>query len=171
MSEVHELPFSGVRVRFDSDKTFDELSADLLADIGTGPAQITDLQALADRDWNAFAADVQRQAGPSGFMLMHLIDHGLWLPAAGVERRALRVILGNPLIAITMIRHDLTAGLFAPVEVLLTEEDDDHSALTYVKPSSLMVVEENPPLLAAALVLDGKLAALAKKVSTTNDAG
>ncbi|GAA2414255.1 DUF302 domain-containing protein [Mycolicibacterium llatzerense] len=169
-SEAHELPFSGVRARFDSDKTFDELRDDLLADIGTEPAQITDLRALADRDWNAFAADVQRQAGPSDFMLMHLIDHGSWLPAAGVERKVLRVILGNPLIAITMIRHDLTAGLFAPVEVLLTEEADNRSALTYVKPSSLMVVEENPPLLAAALVLDDKLAALAKKIASTGDA-
>ncbi|WP_020099719.1 DUF302 domain-containing protein [Mycobacterium sp. 360MFTsu5.1] len=168
--KVQAIPFNGVRMRFDSDKTFDELSADLLADIGTEPAQITDLQALADRDWNTFAADVQRQAGPSDFMLMHLIDHTRWLSTAGVERKALRVILGNPLIAITMIRHDLTAGLFAPVEVLLTEADGNRSALTYVKPSSLMVVDDNPPLLAAALILDDKLAALAEKVSSTGDA-
>ena len=168
-SAAHEIPFSGVRVRFDSDKTFDELTSDLLADIGTEPARITDLQALADRDWSAFATDVQRQAGPSDFMLMHLIDHSLWLSTAGVERKALRVVLGNPLIAITMIRHDLTAGLFAPVEVLLTDEDNNRSALTYVKPSSLMVVEENPPLRAAALALDDKLAALAMKVSSSGD--
>ena len=144
-------------MRFDSDKTFDELRDDLLADIGAEPAQITGLRALADRDWNAFEADVQRQAGPSDFMLMHLIDHTSWLSTAGVDRKALRVILGNPLIAITMIRHDLTAGLFAPVEVLLTEVDDNRSALTYVKPSSLMVVDDNPPLHAAALILDDKL--------------
>jgi hypothetical protein len=30
----------------------------------------------------------------------------------------MRVILGNPLIAITMLRHEVTAGLFAPVECL-----------------------------------------------------
>ena len=28
-------------------------------------------------------------------------------------------MIGNPLIAITMLRHDVTAGLFAPVELLL----------------------------------------------------
>lgn len=169
-SDAQQIPFNGVRVRFDSDKTFDELRDDLLADIGAEPAQITNLPALAERDWDAFAADVQHQAGPSDFMLMHLIDHSLWLSTAGVERKVLRVILGNPLIAITMIRHDLTAGLFAPVEVLLTEEDDNRSSLTYVKPSSLMVVDENPPLRAAALVLDEKLAALAEKVASTGDA-
>lgn len=169
-SEAQEIPFRGVRMRFDSDKSFDELRDALLADIGAEPAQITDLQALADRDWNAFAADVQRQAGPGDFMLMHLIDHTGWLGTAGVERKALRVILGNPLIAITMIRHDLTAALFAPVEILLTDEDGGRSSLTYVKPSSLMVVDDNPPLRAAALILDDKLAALAEKVASPGDA-
>jgi uncharacterized protein (DUF302 family) len=167
-SDAQRIPFGGVRVRFDSDKTFDELRDALLADIGAEPAQITDLQALADHDWDAFAADVRRQAGPSDFMLMHLIDHTLWLSTAGVERKALRVILGNPLIAITMIRHDIAAALFAPVELLLTDEPDNRSSLTYVQPSSLMVVEENPPLRAAALILDDKLAALAEKVSSTD---
>ena len=60
-----------------------------------------------------------------------------------------------------MIRHDVTAGLFAPVEMLITE-DADHSGTTvvYVRPSSLMVIEDNPPLLAAAIALDAKCEAL-----------
>ena len=84
---------------------------------------------------------------------------------AGIHKKALRLVIGNPLIAITMLRHDVTAGLFAPVELLLTEEENGASALTYVVPSSLMVVEPNPPLLAAARELDAKLAALAAKVT------
>ena len=59
----------------------------------------------------------------------------------------------------------LSAGLFAPVELILIEEDDDQSSLMYVRPSSLMVVEPNAPLLAAALELDAKLQALAAKVT------
>jgi Domain of unknown function DUF302 len=44
-----------------------------------------------------------------------------------------RWIFGNPLIAITMIRHDLTAGLFAPVEILVTEAEDGlGTTITYV---------------------------------------
>ncbi len=74
-------------------------------------------------------------------------------------------MIGNPLIAITMIRHDVTAGLFAPVELLLTDQENGTSALTYVVPSSLMVIVPNPPLLAAARDLDAKLAALATKVT------
>lgn len=97
-------------------------------------------------------------------MLFATFDHGVWISKAGIERKALRVILGNPLIAITMIRHDATAGLFAPVELLILDEDGG-SSLTYVKPSSLMVVDDNPPLQSAAEALDAKLAALAAKVT------
>jgi hypothetical protein len=64
-----------------------------------------------------------------------------------------------------MLRHDLTAGLFAPVELILVEEDDDQCSLTCVRPSSLMVVEKNEPLLDAAKKLDSKLEALAQKVT------
>jgi uncharacterized protein (DUF302 family) len=77
--------------------------------------------------------------------------------------RVLRVILGNPLIAITMWRHDVSAGLFAPVELLLMDEGEGRSSLTYVKPSSLMVVEHNLELLSAAEKLDAKLAELAAR--------
>jgi len=104
-------------------------------------------------------------AGQADSCLFGLIDHGAWITKAGIERKVMRVILGNPLIAITMLRHDVTAGLFAPVELLLVDEGDG-SGLTYVKPSSLMVVEPNPELLSAAEELDAKLAALATKVTS-----
>jgi hypothetical protein len=64
-----------------------------------------------------------------------------------------------------MLRHDLTAGLFVPVELILVEEHDGRCSLTYVRPSSLMVVETNDALLAAARQLDAKLQALATKVT------
>ncbi|MGB8403896.1 MAG: DUF302 domain-containing protein [Mycobacterium sp.] len=164
-TEPHEIRFEGVRVRVDSDKSYEELVAALLADIGTDPPAISDFAATTLSDWESFSGEVSRHLGPSDFMLMHLIDHGGWLPSAGMNRKALRVILGNPLIAITMIRHDLTAGLFAPVELLIADEAGGRSSLTYVKPSSLMVIEDNPPLREAALALDGKLAALTMKVT------
>ncbi|MBB3752851.1 uncharacterized protein (DUF302 family) [Mycolicibacterium sp. BK634] len=158
-----ETRFDGVRVRYDSTKSYDEVLAALLADIGEQPVPINDISA-AGGDWQTYQEKVEKYVGPSGFMLFGLFDHGAWITKAGIERRVLRVVLGNPLIAITMIRHDVTAGLFAPVELLLLDEGDG-SSITYVKPSSLMVVEANPELLSAAEALDAKLAALAAKVT------
>ena len=72
-----------------------------------------------------------------------------------------RWIFGNPLIAITMLRHDYTAGLFVPVDLLLAEGDGGVGCnITYVLPSSLIAVEQNAPLLAAAQALDAKVEAL-----------
>ncbi len=134
----------------------------MLAYSGVQPVPINDISA-APGDWHSYQHAVEKYVGPSGFMLFAVLDHGVWISKAGIERTVLRVILGNPLIAITMIRHDVTAGLFAPVELLILDEGTG-SSLTYVKPSSLMVVEPNPPLLEAAEALDAKLAALAAKV-------
>jgi hypothetical protein len=65
-----------------------------------------------------------------------------------------------------MICHDITAGLFAPVELLVTENEDSPGAvMTYVRPSSLMVIEENAPLLAAAKALDQGFEALVARAA------
>ena len=165
MSNPQEIKFDGVRVRYESAKSYDDLVAEVLADIGEKPVPINDV-ATATGSWQSYRERVESYAGASGFMLFGLIDHGAWITKAGIGRKVLRVILGNPLIAITMLRHDVTAGLFAPVELLLVDEGEGRSSLTYVKPSSLMVVEPNPELLSAAEGLDAKLAALATKVTS-----
>lgn len=162
--EPREIPFTGVRLRFDSSKNFDELVDALLSDVGEKPVMIDDI-AINFESWESYREKVESYVGPSGFMLFGLLNHGGWIRKVGIDRKVLRVIIGNPLIAITMLRHDLTAGLFAPVELLLVEEDNGRSSLSYVQPSSLMVVETNPPLLAAARELDAKLAALASAIA------
>jgi uncharacterized protein (DUF302 family) len=163
-SEPHEIRFDGVQVRYDSAKSYDELVAALLADIGEESVSLDDA-VKASTDWESYQRRVEPYVGPSGFMLFKLFDHGAWITKAGIDRKVLRVVLGNPLIAITMLRHDVTAGLFAPVEVLLVDEGEGRSSLTYIKPSSLMVSEPNAELLSAAKELDAKLAALAAKVT------
>jgi uncharacterized protein (DUF302 family) len=155
-SEPVQIPFDGVRLRYGSTKSYGELFAALLADIGGKPVPIDDI-AVGFDSWESYEREVASHTGASGFMLFAQFDHGGWIKKAGIDRKAL--------IAITMLRHDVTAGLFAPVELLVTEEDDGRSAITYVVPSSLMVVEPNEPLRAAAQALDEKLAALARKVT------
>jgi uncharacterized protein (DUF302 family) len=154
--------FDGVRIHLPSPKPYKDLLASLLQDIGETPVNLDDLEQKYS-SWQSYEAQAEKLAGPSGFMLFGLIDHGSWMAKAGAFRKSIRVILGNPALAITMLSHDLRAGLFAPVELLLLEEDDDRSSLMYVRPSSLMVVDGNKELLAAAENLDTKLMALAVK--------
>ncbi len=162
---AHEIRFDGVRVRYHSDKSYDELLAALLADIGEKPVPINDFATATD-SWQSYQEKVATHVGPSGFMLFDLLDHGAWITKAGIDREVMRVVLGNPLLAITMLRHDVTAGLFAPVEMLLVDEGEAGSSLIYVKPSSLMVIDGNAELRSAAEQLDAKLAELAEKTTT-----
>jgi uncharacterized protein (DUF302 family) len=99
-------------------------------------------------------------------MLFAEFDYHQWLRLYGIQRKLARWILGNPVIAITMIRHDLEAALFAPVELLLVEDENREGVtVIYDLPSSLMVTYENPPLLEAAAALDAKLQDLVTEVT------
>jgi uncharacterized protein (DUF302 family) len=163
-SEPRTVLFVGVRMRYECPKTYDELVTAVLADVGHQLIPIDDIAKQVD-GWDAYEREVGSHVGQSGFMLFAQWNHGGWIRKAGIDRKVLRLVIGNPLIAITMLRHDVTSGLFAPVELLLTEEDGDRSALTYVVPSTLMVVEDNEALCVAAEALDVKLADLASKVT------
>jgi uncharacterized protein (DUF302 family) len=164
-SNPREIAFNGVRLTFDSKKSFDEVVSSLLADVGDKPVLLNAIAANSE-SWDSYKKEIESHVGPSGFSLFATIDHGAWIKKVGIRKKVLRLIIGNPTIAITMLRHDLTAGLFAPVELILIEEDDGHCSLTYVRPSSLMVVEKNDALLDAAKELDSKLQALAQKVTS-----
>ena len=164
-SSARAIPFNGVRLRFDSNKSFDEVLSSLLADVGDKPLLMNEVAAKFE-SWDLYKKEIESHVGPSGFILFATIDHGAWIKKVGIRRKVVRLIIGNPTIAITMLRHDLTAGLFAPVELILIEDDEGSSSLTYVRPSSLMVVETNDALLAAARQLDAKLQAFATKVTS-----
>jgi len=51
------------------------------------------------------------------------VKHSEWLRTFGINRKVIRWVFGNPIIAYTMIRHATTAGLFAPVDLLLNENE------------------------------------------------
>jgi uncharacterized protein (DUF302 family) len=160
-------PFNGVRIEVGTSLSFDEVLSRLRGLMGTTnvPQIVALAQGPISRDEYIRQVE-ERFVGSSGLMLFNEIDHGGWLAKFGIDRRTVRWILGNPLIAITMIRHDITAGLFAPVEILVTEkETGDGTTVVYVVPSSLMVIEENPSLREAALALDEKLKALIAKAT------
>lgn len=69
-------------------------------------------------------------------MIFGMRDHGALLGIAGPARRALQYDIGNPLTASRMTRHCLSAGLYAPIRVLLLEHDDGVAAFEYDRPRS-----------------------------------
>ncbi|WP_460353900.1 hypothetical protein [Mycobacterium sp. ZZG] len=80
MSDVvpQRIPFQGVRIRYDSGKTFDDLVRALKTDVGEEPVRIEGI-AAASTDWADYRARVAPHAGPHGFMLFATLDHGGWI--------------------------------------------------------------------------------------------
>jgi len=68
-----ETRFDGVRVRYDSSKSYEELLAALLADIGEKPVPINVFAPTTD-GWQDYRQRVEGYVGPSGFMLFSLLD-------------------------------------------------------------------------------------------------
>ena len=54
-------------------------------------------------------------------------DHGALLQIAGSRRNALQYDIGNPLTASKMTRHQLPAALYAPLRVVLFEDEQGRS--------------------------------------------
>jgi len=63
-------------------------------------------------------------------------EHGALLQIAGGKRNAVQYEIGNPLTASKMTRHRLPAALYAPLRVVLFEDEQGRGVFEYDKPSS-----------------------------------
>jgi Domain of unknown function DUF302 len=63
-------------------------------------------------------------------------DHGALLQIVGSRRKALQYDIGNPLTASKMTRRQLPAALYAPLRVVLFEDEQGRGVFEYDKPSS-----------------------------------
>jgi uncharacterized protein (DUF302 family) len=80
-------------------------------------------------------AKAEEQHGPKLSIFLHR-DHGALLQIAGGARNALQYDIGNPLTAASkMTRHQLPAALYAPLRVVLCEDDNGRGIFEYDKPS------------------------------------
>jgi uncharacterized protein (DUF302 family) len=64
-------------------------------------------------------------------------EHGALLQIAGGRQNAVQYEIGNPLTATKMTRHRLPAALYAPLRVVLVEDEQGRGIFEYDKPSSL----------------------------------
>ena len=106
---------------------------------------------------------IKAAAGEEGLMLFNVQDHGKLLNLFGTPKKARQYVLGNPLIAAMMTRHDIRAGLYAPLRLFVYETDDHATRIEFDKPSSLFGQFNNPEVTVVAQSLDAKLASLIEK--------
>ena len=112
-----------------------------------------------------FERGVHALEGKSGFLQFLVINHGAYLPFFGILGKQVQMYtIGNPLIAVTMIKYDLRAALNLPVRLLIYENSADNTTrIAYDLPSSLMSQLRNKDVTKAAKILDDKLEDLCER--------
>lgn len=152
-------------VTFISDRPFDDVVRSFEEQVGTLEEMSWPAIPAAARDQDDFERRVKDVLGPSGFTRFLTIDHGEWVTKQGRPTRFLNYVLGNPLIAITMIEHHIEAGLDVPVRLAIYEDTDGKTRIVFNKPSTLMSGLDNDQVHAAAVKLDVKMMELGETIA------
>jgi uncharacterized protein (DUF302 family) len=143
-------------IHVETKKPFGEVSAALEARMGKfDPAVYEQMRNGSDPE--VVRGRLEGMAGPSGFMLFRTSDHGALLRLAGQTRKAVQYLLGNPLFAVRMTQHDIRAGLYAPLRLLIYEDEGGKTCVEYDLPSSLFGQFGNANVTEVAAMLDRKL--------------
>jgi hypothetical protein len=152
--------FAVTHVRVETDKAFAEVTKDFESQVGRFDPAVTQALVPGSVDAEAVRGRIEAMAGPSGLMLFETTDHGALSSLVGEPRRAVQYTVGKPLVAVEMTRHDLGAGLYAPLRVLISETEAGGSRLEYDLPSSLFGRFGDDRITRVARTLDRKLEAL-----------
>jgi uncharacterized protein (DUF302 family) len=151
--------FTIEHVRVETEKPFGEVTAALAARMGRFDQAVYEkLRSGADPE--VVRTQLEGMVGPSGFMLFRTSDHGALLRLVGQTKKAVQYLLGNPLFAIQMTQHDVRAGLYAPLRVLVYEDEGGKTCIEYDEPSTLFGQFGNAKVTDVATMLDQKLGQL-----------
>jgi Domain of unknown function DUF302 len=115
-----------------STKSFADVRAKLEHSVPNLNPEITSLMASEDTK----RLQERLEAGPELAIFLSR-DHGGLLRITGHGHNAVQYEIGNPLTASKMTRHQLAAGLYAPLRVVLYEDQEGCSVFEYDRPSSL----------------------------------
>ena len=145
-----------------TDKTFEEVTKVFEAQLGKFDGDVRKA-AISSEDIEEAKAKIAAMAGPSGFMLFGTSDHGALLGLASQKRKAIQYVVGNPVFALQMTQHDIRASLYAPLRVLIYENEKGKTCVEYDRPSSLFGQFGDSRIAPTATMLDRKLEALVAK--------
>jgi uncharacterized protein (DUF302 family) len=149
-------------VLVESDKEFDEVTNSFEQQLGKFDPKVVESLSADSPNAEDAKSRIEQMAGKSGFMFFGTVNHGLLLSIYGKDRNAIQYVIGNPLIAIQITQYNIATGLYAPLRVLIYEDDQGKTCLEYDKPSSLFGQFGDDKIASVANMLDHKLEDLAR---------
>jgi hypothetical protein len=146
-------------IEYVSDRSFDDVVTALEKATGDGTDGKYGREIGSAKGKEDFEERARRFEADSGLMRFLSLNHGDFLTLMGLPAKVRQYAIGNALLAVTMLQHDVGAALNVPDRLLLYKGKDGRTRLGYDRPSSFMDRVSNPEFSAAARKLDTKLAA------------
>ena len=150
-------------IRITTAKPFAEVKAALESKVKGYDDRVGSM--LRSGDIEGARAEIERLASPTGLMILQTLNHGGALALRGQRRNVMQYGIGNVLTATEMTRHQLAAGLYAPIRVVLYESEGGGSVIEYDKPSSLFANLRSKEIDVVAARLDEQLQSVFKDVT------
>ena len=101
--------------------------------------------------------ELKLMQGNVGLTVFSQATHGDWLQIISGSRNAIQYVIGNILISTQMTKEDLRAGLYAPLRIMMFENEAGTATLEYDLPSTLFGQFGNQRITAVAKALDQKI--------------
>ena len=138
-----------------SDRSYEQVIKALDAQLG----QKADWDALqreirTNASWEQATQIIEHQLGTSGFTLFSKLNPGDLLTFSGKPVRATQYAIGNPLLAIQMIKHAPEAALYAPLRLVVYENQAGKAVVAYERFTSQLAQYSCPEI---ASVVESKL--------------
>jgi uncharacterized protein (DUF302 family) len=121
-------------IRIISDKSFDEVR-NALEKLPKFDDRIRVL--LHYGEITRVEAELNRIQGDAGLVIFSVAAHGDWLQIRSGKRNAAQYVIGNVLVSSQMTQHELAAGLYAPLRIMLYENNSGTATFEYDQPSTL----------------------------------
>jgi uncharacterized protein (DUF302 family) len=147
-------------IRISSRRSFAEVRRKLESIVPRLDTGIAEVLRSGDRE----RAKIYEDNGP-GLSIFEERDHGSLLPIWGKRRNAVQYEIGNPVTASKMTRHQLAAALYAPLRVVLFEDEQGRGIFEYDRPSSFFSQYGDERVTAVGRYLDTTLDAVLRKAA------
>jgi uncharacterized protein (DUF302 family) len=116
--------------------------------------------AAAHASWEQFTQEVEAHIGTSGLTLFSKVEHSFLLSLVGKTSRATQYTIGNPVLATQMTRHLPEAALYAPLKLVVYEDEEGRTFVAYESFVSLLAQYQREEITQVARVVEQKLEAL-----------
>jgi uncharacterized protein (DUF302 family) len=151
-----ETTYRAVRLTYESNLDFNETRARFDERVPAFEGATGFELVLGGASWSEVQAAVDARAGPTGLVALSRLDQGALLSLEGELLEATLYLVGNPIIAREVTRHEPAAALYAPFRVAVYR-DPAGVHIAYDKPSSVFTSLGSSGIDVIAVGLDDKI--------------